>query len=221
MAEFSFDDGNEGAGTAGPASGGGAVGPGPSGPGSPPSGSGGEAAGVGGSPASAADAPVRKRRGRPPKSDAQRAADAAARAGTGADKGSKEGVDLGFKKNDKAKVQQNIAGMHMMAAILTKQPVMALTEAEAKNLSAAVCDVADYHKISLDGSGGPLSLYLALATTAYAIYVPRIVALKSLKEGESIVGFADAPPTPGEAQQRASKGAGAMDFSGDIASTVN
>lgn len=219
MADFDFDANATGSGPdggAGPSEGSG--GPGAGGVGSPPSSGGNAPGGAGGGPAPDPAIPPKRRRGRPPGS-ANRPKSDAGTAAPAADKGDKEGVALGFKKNDRNKVQQNIAGMHMMAAVLTKQPIVMLTEPEAKALTGAVCDVADYHKISLDGAGGPLALYLALATTAYGIYVPRIVALKNLREGETIVGVA--PATPGEAKAAAQNRAGTMDFSGDIASTVN
>lgn len=226
MADFSFDAGSDGiAPGSGSGSGEGSGGPGTGGAGVAPSSGGSPAGGfTDATAASATDGaiPIKRRRGRPALTPEQRAErDAAKSAGTnssGANAGKSEGLDLGFKKNDRAKVLQSIAGMHMMAAILTKQPIMQLTEVEAKALCNSVCDVADYHKISLDGAGGPLALYLALATTAYGIYVPRIAMLKSLKQGEQVVGVA--PATPGEAKAQATQGAGHMDFSGDIASTV-
>lgn len=223
MADFSFNTGSDGGATgSGSSAGEGGGGPGAGGVGEP-LGGGGSPVGSATDPSTATSAtdgaiPIKRRRGRPPGS---RTGAKAADAGTGpspANTGGKEGLDLTFKKNDVAKVTQNIAGLHMMAAILTKQPIMQLTEQEAKALAKSVCDVADYHKISLDGAGGPFALYAALATTVYGIYVPRIVMLKSLKQGEQVVGVA--PASPGEAKAQAQQGQGGYDFSGDIASTV-
>lgn len=223
MADFSFDDareaGNSGSKVAG------SEGSGEPGSGSNGATGGGLGDGIGNVAGSTAPDPgaPKKRRGRPRLTDEERAARAADRGSTAnaPNTGGKEGVDLGFKKNDRKKVEANIAGIHMMAAILTKQPILQLRPQEGKALSDAICDVADYHNWSLDGQGGPFVLYATLLTTVYGIYVPRIVAIKAAREGDTVVDFAEAPATPGEAKSKAQNGAGKMDFSGDISSTVN
>lgn len=110
-------------------------------------------------------------------------------------------------RNDRVKVRMNIAGLHAMAAILTKQPILALNDKEADALSASVCDVADYHGINLITAGGAFGLYASLATTCYMIYVPRLVMIKGQKTNAE-----DHSPTPGEAREDAIAGAGKMNF---------
>lgn len=163
--------------------------------------------------ASAADAgaefPPKKRRGRKPYPRDEFGNIIRPATGAGSNKGRQERLAV---KNDRPKVRQNIAGLHAMAAVLTKQPILALNEQEADALTNAVCDVADYHEIDLLTAGGAFGLYAALATTAYMIYVPRIVAIKFNRAAE-----AAKPMGPGEAGARAKARAHTMDFSADTA----
>lgn len=149
---------------------------------------------------------VRKRRaggGRKPGS--RNASDPATPGST--DKSGKEGLAL---KNDRAKVQNSIAGIHAIAAVLTKQPIMNLNQQEAAALTNAACDVADYHGINLISAGGAFGLYASLATCCYMIYAPRIVALKAQR-----VAVAQEEATrPSEAAASAEFRAGPIDYSG-------
>lgn len=131
--------------------------------------------------------------------------------GTNTNAGRKEGLVV----NDREKVRNNIAGLHAMAAILTKQPLLNLNEKEAELLSNSVCDVADYHGMNLITAGGAFSLYASLCTACYMIYMPRIIQIKMKRAG--IGGGEEAPETPGEARERATREAWKMDFSQDIA----
>lgn len=131
-------------------------------------------------------------------------------AGAATNKSGKEGLAV---KNDRAKVKTNIAGLHAMAAVLTRQPILNLNDKEADALTNSLCDVADYHGFNLITAGGAFGLYASLATCTYMIYVPRIVAIKN--GNQSISGNSNAPPKPSEARERAMGGMNKMDFSGD------
>lgn len=151
------------------------------------------------------DGTPRKRRpggGRKPSS----ATDATGASST--DKGAKDRLGI---KNDRAKVEKNIAGLHAMAAVLTKQPIMNLKAEEATALTNSLCDVADYHNFDLMGAGGAFGMYASLATTAYMIYVPRFLLIKYNKAAEQA-----RPVTPGEAREEATTRAGKMDFTSDV-----
>lgn len=121
--------------------------------------------------------------------------------------------------NDREKVKQNIGGLHLMAAMLLKQNILILQENEARSLANALCDVADYHNYDILGVGGAFGLYVSLASVAYAIYVPRMIAIK-LGQGNGPItqekgNGADKeewPMRPSEASTRASNDAGTMNY---------
>lgn len=139
-------------------------------------------------------------------------ADAASTAtGTSTNKSGKEGLAV---KNDKAAVKQNILGLHAMAAVLTRQPILALQEKEGEALSSALCDVADYHGINILQTGGAFGLYASLCTVSYMIYIPRIQAIKAKRAG--IETEPERPANPGDTREEAVNKAGTMDFSGDV-----
>lgn len=115
-------------------------------------------------------------------------------------------------KNDRDKVKTNIAGLHAMAAVLTKQPIWNLKDEEATALTNSLCDVADHHGMDLIGAGGSFALYASLATSVYMIYVPRFVYLKHLKASDEAQ-----PINPGEYREETTTRARGfkMDFSND------
>lgn len=135
-----------------------------------------------------------------------------------ANKGGQAGLALGaFKPNDREKIRQQIQGMHMAVSVLTGQPAFMLTTQEATALTAALCDVCDYHHMNLTDAGGPYGLYLALIITVFGIYKPRVDIILS---GATVVGMdtSTIPADEGEARNRQQeKKAGMMDFSGDVA----
>lgn len=119
---------------------------------------------------------------------------------------------LDFKPNERPKVFLNIHGMHQAAAMLAKQPILLLNEAEAKALTDSLCDVLDYHKINITDVTGPWALYVGLGLTCFALYQPRILAIK---RGGQQIESPTAPATPAEAEFRAA-GMRPMDFTGDL-----
>ena len=218
MAKFSFDNDGGNGDAKEPASGSAsapAIGPGQdSGVGSVPSGDASAASGSARDADSLAGSPGPKKRGRKPlPRDAsgniiRDGSDPATNAGN------KAGMDLnGFRVNDRGKVRQQIQGIHAAVAILTKQSVFALADAEAVQLTNALCDVLDYHRINLTEAGGHYGMYMTLIITVFGVYKPRIDIIKS---GGRVVGVAESPakPTsPGEVQPRR----GMMDFGANIA----
>lgn len=163
----------------------------------------------------ASEPPPKKRRGRKPfPRDAEgNIIRPAAGTGNSSNKSNGERVDI---KNDRVKVKMNIAGLHAMAAVLTKQPILNLQDNEATMLTNSLCDVADYHNINLIGAGGAFALYASLATTAYMIYVPRAIAIKQARAADDAK-----PANPGdyreETSNRAKSNGFRMDFSNDTA----
>lgn len=130
--------------------------------------------------------------------------------------GTRSGVGVTSKLNDRAKVRQQIQGIHFAVAVLTKQPVFALNDEESIALTNSLCDVLDYHEINLTGAGGQYGLYLSLIITVYGVYAPRVAIIKN---GDKIVGMThNRPATPGDAKESAAT-KGAMDFSGDVSTT--
>lgn len=154
-----------------------------------------------------------KRRGRPPKLDADGNRINAPKSGTTTT--AQLGVK-GFKPNDRTKAMQSIQSLHGMAAMLTKQPVFALQPEEAAAMSNALCDVCDYHQIDLFGGFGPYALYAQLAIVLYGVYMPRI-AILGMKKAKPV----NANPSPIETVGEAANPSiypetGSMDFSSDV-----
>lgn len=73
-----------------------------------------------------------------------------------------------------------------MAAVFTKTPQMALTDAEAKGLTNALADVLDKHEINVTGG---VSVEIALIMAVVMIEGPRVKLLllsrKAAKQGLS------------------------------------
>ena len=142
----------------------------------------------------------------------------ATNAGTGStNKGGKEGLDI---KNDREKVKANITGLHAMAAVLTKQPILNLNDNEATALTNSLCDVADYHNFNLISAGGAFGLYASLATTAYMIYVPRMIKIKQDRAAENAKpanpgGFQFRQP-PNREERNGNSTTGTMDYTNDV-----
>ena len=156
-----------------------------------------------------------KRRGRPPKLDAD------GNRVNQSKSAPKASAQLGVSKfvpNDRKKAMDNIQSLHGFAAIITKQPVFALTPEECASMSSAICDVADYHEINLFGGFGPYGLYANLAVVLYMVYAPRMATL-AMKKAKPVT----APPpieTVGGAANNPEAFAemvGTMDFSNDLA----
>lgn len=161
--------------------------------------------------------PAKKRRGRQPlpRDAAGNIIRPAADPDAASNKGRKAGLGVGFVKNDRAVVLNNIQAIHTGVALLAKQPVFMLSPQEATALTSSLCDVLDYHHINICGAGGPYGLYAALLITAVSIYKPRLDVVSGRA---TIVGVSSptAPATPNEADARAAEQpkTGMMDFSG-------
>jgi len=155
-------------------------------------------------------AAVRKKRGRPPKSDAEPAGNVAADPAKKAK--SKLYMKDGFRGNNREMLRQNIQGIHAVVATLTNQPVFALTEMQADSLTNSLCDVPDYHKINITDRYGVGAMYLTLAVTLYQVYWPMIKFIMSMKKKPN----ATAPAMPADLLHNTQM----IDLSGDI-QTVN
>ena len=127
-------------------------------------------------------------------------------------------MDLGFTPNNRPKIKEQIQGIHAAIATLAKQPVFLLNDQEGSALTNALCDVCDYHHINLTSAGGVYSLYLVLVITAFSIYKPRIDFIIASENATNITPTAPANPADATNRQRRN---GGIDFSADIAATVN
>lgn len=117
-----------------------------------------------------------------------------------------------FTKNDRASIASQIQGIHAAVATLTRQPVFLLKDQEGKQLSSALCDVLDYHKINLSEVGGAGALYLALGLTVFGIYKPRMDYIRTGGQ-QTVEATASEPTSKGEASMRQT---GKMDFTADV-----
>jgi hypothetical protein len=120
-----------------------------------------------------------------------------------------------FVPNDQSKVRGQIQGLHAALATLTKQPVFMLSDMEAAMLTKSLCDVLDYHKISLSETAGPYGLYATLGLAIFAIYKPRLDVIA--RGGGQQVEQSSRPATPGAAINTGSK----IDLSADIEAQMN
>lgn len=68
---------------------------------------------------------------------------------------------------------QILAG-HQMVALFTKRPEFAISEDEAKKLAAAVKNVLQYHKISINPA---YMAYIQLLLVSFSIYAPRLLMI--------------------------------------------
>lgn len=117
--------------------------------------------------------PVRRGRGRPPKSASE---------GGAAPK--KENVSGGASKAKKSSKQSGgvssaqLMGIHQMLFVFTGQqfPEIQLHETEANMLAESINGVCEQYDLSIDGKTGA---FLQLAGTAAMIYAPRYLAIRS------------------------------------------
>lgn len=108
---------------------------------------------------------------------------------------------------DAATLAPKIQGLHAMLAVLTKQPVFAISEVEAQMLAASLADVSKHYDISANSK--TMSL-VSLVAVAGMIYVPRVVALAPKPKVRSAV----APAMPENIVPTPQKGS--YDFSSDV-----
>lgn len=73
-----------------------------------------------------------------------------------------------------ADLQNQIQGLHALAATLTGNPVLMLQDNEARELAIATHGVLEHYQISLIG---PNAVWVRLAVAAGMVYVPRVGAL--------------------------------------------
>jgi len=165
---------------------------------------------------------VPKRKGRPPlPRDANgniiRDGSAAPERATNKSAGKAQKLDLdGFTPNDKNKLANSVQALHALAATLTNQPVFALSNEESINLSRAVCDVLDYHKISLEANAGPWGLYMSLAVVCYMTYAPRIKAVSKPKQKAPPMGIVERATMPTSKTERKVDNVQPINYAGDI-----
>jgi hypothetical protein len=124
---------------------------------------------------------IKKRRGRPSLSAAEKEARAAARAGAnpGAPQTEKQSrKTAGALGLDHKLLAQQMQGLHAIAAALTGVPVLQLAEHEAEALAKAVTDLAVYYQLDF---AGPVTLWVNLAATLGMIYFPKFLMMQQMK----------------------------------------
>lgn len=79
------------------------------------------------------------------------------------------------KKNDPAELAKQIAGIHVMASLMTGIGELQLAEEEALNLARAVIGVSEQYNLAIDGkTGAAIQLIAACAM----VYGPRALMIR-------------------------------------------
>lgn len=104
------------------------------------------------------------------------------------DKGQKRGPrgSTGARSNpklglDKTLLASQIFGLHQIAATVTGQPILMLQPSEATALADRVTDLVGYYGFQ---PSGPIMLWIGLAATAGAIYLPRLLTIKAMRSSQ-------------------------------------
>lgn len=95
--------------------------------------------------------------------------------GTGSNTGTRSNAKLGI---DKGLLASQIFGLHQIAATVTGQPILMLQPSEATALADRVTDLVGHYGFQPQG---PIMLWIGLAATAGAIYLPRVLSIRAMK----------------------------------------
>lgn len=127
----------------------------------------------------ATEAPVKRKRGRPAMTEAEKAARAKA-AGKSSAKTAK--AKRGPYSNDEISTMGNqIVGLHLMASMALGIPELQLQAQEGERLAKAITDVAIEYDLALDGkTGAALNLILCAGIT----YGPRFMMVTARAKAE-------------------------------------
>lgn len=126
-----------------------------------------------------------RRRGRPSKAESE--ARAASEPGeTKADapkaarpRNSKKAADAGLDIESLAK---QLAGIHVIASMVTQSPELQLSEAESRELAKGVVAVCEQYNLQISGKTGAA---LQLLGAAAMVYLPRLAAIRARKAQEN------------------------------------
>lgn len=172
-----------------------------------------------------ADAPIgKKRRGRQPyPRDAEgriiRPDGSIGPKASTANKGDAPRLDT--VRNNREKLRTSIEGMHRLAATLTRTEDFLLSDVEANVMTEATADLFDElgWDVTTNGKRNVYLLAFICAATIYNIDGPKLQHFVASTRARNVTPLA--PSTATEASNRGSARAGMMDFSEDIANTVN
>lgn len=128
--------------------------------------------------------PPKKRRGRPPRNaEAQEKLDE--EKATGEKPKGKPGPKKRTMGADASELlARQLMGLHHMAAMFTGLPVIILSDAEAKMMADALCNVANEYDLAISGK---TAATLQLVATLGMVYVPRLIEINNLKTKRPIV----------------------------------
>ena len=125
---------------------------------------------------------LKKRRGRPPKNASAVEGDAAYV------EPSPDNVDTPKKRGRKAKrpsvdvLAQQIKGLHAVAAHVTGQSVIMISDAESNMLANSLNEVMDQFDFA---PSGKVAALVGLFGTAAVVYIPRLVHVNRMRKAES------------------------------------
>ena len=125
---------------------------------------------------------LKKRRGRPPKNASAVEGDAAYV------EPSPDNVDAPKKRGRKAKrpsvdvLAQQIKGLHAVAAHVTGQSVIMISDAESNMLANSLNEVMDQFDFA---PSGKVAALVGLFGTAAVVYIPRLVHVNRMRKAES------------------------------------
>lgn len=128
-----------------------------------------------------------RRRGRPSRAESEaRAAGAAETGEAKADapkaarpRSSKKSADAGLDIESLAK---QLAGIHVIASMVTQSPELQLSEAESRELAKGVVAVCEQYNLQISGKTGAA---LQLLGAAAMVYLPRLAAIRARKAQEN------------------------------------
>ena len=138
------------------------------------------------------DEPPKRRRGRPSKKleslNEEKVGTESAKAKTGPKK-RKFGVD------SVDVLAKQLAGVHLMAAVVTGEPLLALSESEATMLASSLVGIAEEYGVMISGKTAATLQFIGVAGM---LYVPRLVGIQSKRaHGASTVENVSTDNQPG------------------------
>lgn len=105
------------------------------------------------------------------------------RSDSGSEKGTggSQGKPKGGAKLDVDLFATQLVGVHKMLAAVTKNPLLEISEKEAKSLAESLKNVMLYHSINISPS---TMAYIQLLGVCFAVYGPRVAMILAAKKAE-------------------------------------
>lgn len=133
------------------------------------------------------------------------------------------GVDPNaFVPNDRDALRENYKGMHEALAQLLMQPMLDITDEQARLGADKTADLCDRLEWNITGNGKSGNIYILTfmwALTMYRIEAPKVAYMVASARARNVTPTA--PASIAEARARGNGATGQMDFSADIEASVN